>query len=325
MKTRIFYTIGAHGKSGKTSLALSIGLYYLTKGYSVVWIDANACNADLEKCFEFFHMSQFNETHNYTESIYTISFNSPKTLRIVSPTVPLEIAKDVHGFVMGVVNRLSDVKVFVVDTNFSAHSLSLIVNGTKKEYRSLDVTVFHSHAFDSLFYSREMKRTRDAITKMEDAGFWVVHVFSAHLLQILHTLAFRRSKGVKQVTKMFDVFIEICSLKERETKYLPYGEIHEYLRIGRAQAYKFKGTRTVFTQFNSIWYDVFEGILMDLAGDKVPVNILLIPYFKDYVQIVSRICIQGCRSVREIRELMKSYFCHVAKHLEFLEKERWRE
>ena len=163
---------------------------------------------------------------------------------------------------------------------------------------------------------------------LEKIGVKVVHVFSAHLLQILTLLGLKSKKaGKRSLANVQALFNEYWKKGTANPRLMPYTVLHSVLRIASIKAGRLKGQdiQTIGAEFPVIWEQTFQNLLaftkrlyMD-EKDVKPANLVLIPYINDILQIVEQIMIIGKRNNAQMKECLGTYYVVVRKAVSNME------
>jgi len=313
------------GSAGKTSQALSLAMYLMSRSYNVCIIDLNMQNPDLEDVFANFLATvriidgKAQITYQRRELPVAGNTRTGKKFVYVRPHSRFERVM-VWAFLKLVIETEDRSTMFVVDTGENLHNLIPLKSEREQVYRvfkdmQVTPTIWHTWLWSAPASMNKMRRLNEAVQFMQGFKGWtdnhLVNVFNVYRVA---GKAKRLHRLVRSVKRRFDdpdmqplplSFERICKCVEIVAK-----------RLGISDPSK---DEVRVREIPDLWCETFERMLEVMGHQGVFSNIFILETVPRVTMFVDQILMSRPTRVAQIRQILGRFYDNFVEFVKIYE------
>jgi len=307
--------VSEKGSAGKTSQALSLALYFMSKSFNTCIIDLNGGNPDMEDVFANFpskvDIISPEGDGSLWEGLYlrrTLAVAGKmtgKTFTFITPYYQLETTDEMLRFVDCICKNENVTKV-VVDTGRNLHEFMVGGNSTKLlEYTP---TFWFTWLWALPGSRNKLQRVEKAVKFFKETLYdWS----DVNLINVFNV--YRIKEKVKRLKKVVQKFDKRMKSGVEKASPLSFDRIMKCVKIvAKALGINDPSRDEIrYREIPGLWAETFERMLQAMGKDGLPSNICILPNVARMTMFIDQIIMARPTRVATIRKMLGRFYDNV--------------
>lgn len=317
MSKEMHIFVSEKGSAGKTTQALSLALFFMSKSYNVVIVDFNRQNPDLEDVFANFSakvkiVELFEQPYYLKKTLPVAGRMGGKTFTFIKPMFVPNGPKEMWRFLQMLTTEESNGTKFVVDTGENIHNFVI-----KSHYENgkLNQNIIPEVDFAPIFWytwlwsapasQNKMRRMEDAIKYLSSSiDGWGDN----HLINVFNV--YRINEKVKKLHRIVNVIKKRYRSPNIDPTPLSFDRIMKCIGIVAKSLGINDPSRDEIKvkEIPGLWMGTFERMLDVLGGDKVFSNICILEAVPRVTMFIDQIIMSRPTRISQVRKLLDKFY-----------------